>query len=123
MEITILYLQEFDRSGANLVCNMAGYEAKIYKIFQKLKALDGNRKNVPMNYNLKEALPPEEEIDDDAYDAGQTEWFDRAELEERAPEKHRFEPSQALRREEKQFEGNIADMKALLAKKTNILQY
>ena len=71
-----MYLQEFDKSGANLVCNMTGYEAKIYKIFQKLKALDGNRKSVPMNYNMKEALPPEEEIDDDAYDAGRIEWFD-----------------------------------------------
>ena len=49
---------------------MPGYEAKIYKIFSKLKALDGNRKNVPMNYNMKEAVPNEEEIDDSNYDAG-----------------------------------------------------
>ena len=93
LEITILYLQEFDRSGANLVCNSPGYEIKVYKIFSKLKALDGNRKNVPMNYNMKEALPAEDDIDDAEYDAGQTEWFDKQELEERNPEKHRFEAS------------------------------
>ena len=72
---------------------MPGYEAKIYKIFSKLRALDGNRKNVPMNYNMKEAVPNEEEVDDLDYDAGQTEWFDKTELEERNPEKHRFEES------------------------------
>ena len=48
---------------------MPGYEGKIYKIFPKLKALDGNRKNVPMNYNMKEAVPEEEDIDDSEYNA------------------------------------------------------
>ena len=76
-----------------------------------------------MNYNMKEALPAEDDIDDAEYDAGQTEWFDKQELEERNPEKHRFEASQALKREEKQFDGVIGDMKTLLNKKTNILQY
>ena len=102
---------------------MPGYEAKVYKIFSKLRALDGNRKNVPMNYNMKEAVPNDEEVDDGGYDAGETEWFDKAELEEHKPERHRFEESAALKREEKQFEGAINDIKALLNKKTNILQY
>ena len=76
-----------------------------------------------MNYNMKEALPAEDDVDDVEYDAGQTEWFDKQELEERNPEKHRFEASAALKREEKQFDGVVGDIKALLNKKTNILQY
>ena len=30
-----------------------------------------------MNYNMKEALPAEDDVDDVEYDAGQTEWFDK----------------------------------------------
>ena len=102
---------------------MPGYEGKVFKIFPKLRALDGNRKNVAMNYNMREAVPEEENIDDVEYNANQTEFYDAAELEEANPEKYRFEDSTVLKREETQFHGMLNDMKALLAKKTNILTY
>ena len=55
---------------------MPGYQDKVYKAFPKLRALDGNRKNVPMNYNMREALPEEEDTDDVTYVANTTEWYD-----------------------------------------------
>ena len=77
LDLQILYLQEFDMSGQNVLCSMPGYESKVYKIFPKLKALDGNRKNVPMNYNMREALPEEEDIEDGLGNARhEVEWFD-----------------------------------------------
>ena len=120
--LQILYLQEFDMTGQNMICQMPGYEAKVFKIFPKLRALDGNRKNVPMNYNMREAVPEEEDTDVQ-YNADQVEWFDQAAFEEVHPEKNRFEDSTVLKREEAQFKGMMKDIRELLDKKTNILTY
>ena len=102
---------------------MPGYETKVYKIFPKLKALDGNRKNVQMTYNMRDALPLEEDVDEVAYSANTTEFFDTVELENAHPELHRYEDSTVLKREESQLNGVINDCKQLLDKKTNILTY
>ena len=102
---------------------MSGYQEKVYKAFPKLRALDGNRKAVPMNYNMREAVPDEEDTDDVTYGANATEWYDQMELEEAHPELKRFEDGTVLKREETQFKGMMNDMKNLLEKKTNILTY
>ena len=54
-----VYFQEFEMHSGNPICNMAGYDEKIYKIFTGLLALDGYRKSVKMDCNMKEALPEE----------------------------------------------------------------
>ena len=121
-KLMVLYLQEFDMSGQNVICSMPAYEERVYKAFPKLKSLDGNRKAVPMNYNMRDAVPEEESVNF-SYNAKEEEWFQPEEMEEIHPDTHIFEDGTVLKREEMQFKGMLNDMKALLDKKTNILTY
>ena len=59
MQVQVLYLQEWDLTGACPICDTSkkAYTSKIYKMFPKLRALDGNRKNVEGDINLKECIP------------------------------------------------------------------
>ena len=47
--LRVLYLQEFLMEGANPICNLNGYQDKIFKVFPDLLSLDGVRKSTPMN--------------------------------------------------------------------------
>ena len=62
-------------TGTNPICNMAGYQEKVFKVFTGLVSLDGYRKNVEMDYNMAQALPEEEKIEYD-YDTSDVAWFD-----------------------------------------------
>ena len=44
----VLYLQEFNKSGANPVCTTANYRKKVFDALPKLRGLDGYREGVPM---------------------------------------------------------------------------
>ena len=61
--LRVLYLQEFVMKGTNPICQGANYQEKVFQIFPNLLALDGNRKAVPMDYNMLQALPEEEKIE------------------------------------------------------------
>ena len=63
--VNILYLQEFTMEGQNPICRETNYSKKVYEVFQGLKALDGYRKSVPMNFNMQEAMPIDEDEDFD----------------------------------------------------------
>ena len=111
-------------NGTNPICNMAGYEEKIYKIFSNLKALDGNRKTVEMTYNMIEAQPEEQKIEAE-YDTSEVAWFDDTGdiWDVNQALATRFENGTNVKREEKQLTSLINDMKALIEKKNNILTY
>jgi len=120
--VQVLYLQEFTLDGQNPICSQSTYQKKIYETFQGLKALDGYRKSVTMNYNMQEALP-EETKEDFSYNTDHKEWYDQKELNKSDPAKGLFEDSQANKREQGQLESLLKDFKSLLDKKTNILTY
>ena len=46
--LKVLYLQEFNKSGANPVCTTANYRKKVFEAIPKLRGLDGYREGVPM---------------------------------------------------------------------------
>ena len=62
VQLRTLYLQEFVMTAANPICGSSSYREKVFDKFANLLALDGIRKNVPMNCNMLEALPAEEDI-------------------------------------------------------------
>jgi hypothetical protein len=56
--LEILYLQEFDMTNPNPICQMGKtYQTQCYKMYPKLKALDGYRKATGDLVNMKDALP------------------------------------------------------------------
>ena len=63
VNLRILYLQEFNQSGANLVCAVADYREKAYRAVVSLKALDGQRKNAPYFEFYEPDLGNEENLD------------------------------------------------------------
>ena len=111
-------------SGRNPICGMAGYEGKVHKIFCNLRALDGNRKTVEMDYNMEEAIP-EEKKQDVEYDTSSAAWYDKTgEIDD--PNQAlatRFEPSMNLKREERALTAMLKDCKNLIDKKSSILTY
>ena len=120
--VQVLYLQEFTLDGQNPVCAQAGYQKKVYELFQGLKALDGYRKSVPMNYNMQEALP-EETKDDFKYNVSHVEWYDQRELDKEDPGKGLFDETAATKKEEAQLAVLLKDFKSLLDRKKDILTY
>jgi len=63
-------------TAPNPICGMGKtYQNQVYKMYPKLKALDGYRKAVGDCVNMKEALP---QIQDDSvkYSVDHVEWFD-----------------------------------------------
>ena len=102
-------------NGTNPICNMAGYEEKIYKIFPNLKSLDGNRKTVEMTYNMAAAMLEEQKIEA-AYDTSEHAWFDDTGdiWDPNQAMATRFENSTTIKREEKQLISFMNDMKALI---------
>jgi hypothetical protein len=59
--LEVLYLQEFNQDGMNPICEtLGGYRKRIYQVFPKLRALDGNRKATEY-IDLTEALPDMDE--------------------------------------------------------------
>ena len=111
-------------NATNPICQGANYQDKVYKIFPNLLALDGNRKNVEMNYNMLQAMPEEEKIEYN-YDTSETAWFDNTgEIDDpNQAMATRFEPSTNTKREENQLKAILKDCKELIAKKQNILTY
>ena len=101
---------------------MPDYKDKVYKIFACLKGLDGYRKNVLSNYNMKEALP-EETKEDFEYSVDHVEWFDQRELGLEDPAKGKFEDTAAVKREEASLAQMLKDYKGLLDRKKDILTY
>ena len=103
---------------------MTGYEDKVHTAFPNLRALDGVRKTVEMNYNMAEAMPEEEKIEFN-YDTSDVAWYDNTgDIQDvNQALATRFEPGTNLKREEKQLTALLNDMKDLIAKKTNILTY
>lgn len=73
--LEILYLQEFDMTAPNPICQMGKtYSVQIMKQFPKLKSLDGYRKTVEM-VNMKDALPVEQD-ETISYNVAHVEWYD-----------------------------------------------
>lgn len=48
LNLKILYLQEFNKSGANPLCSIPAYRKKVFEAMPKLKALDGFREGAPI---------------------------------------------------------------------------
>ena len=46
--LKVLYLQEFNKTGANPVCATQGYRKKVFDAIPKLRGLDGYREGVPI---------------------------------------------------------------------------
>ena len=123
-QLRTLYLQEFVMSGANPICDGPAYREKVFDKYPNLLALDGVRKSTPMNCNMIEAIPAEEEVQVD-YDTSAAEWYDNT-GEIQNPNNAlatRFESSITLKREEKELQVFLNEMQDLLKKKTNILTY
>ena len=122
--LRVLYFQEFVMTGTNPICSMNGYQEKVHKIFPNLKALDGIRKTVDMNYNMIEALPEEQKVECN-YDTSNISWYDNTgdinDVNQALAT--RFENGTNVKREEKQLTAMLKDMKDLIKKKTNILTY
>ena len=72
--LEVLYLQEFDMSNHNPICNKLTYEKDVYKRFPRLRALDGQRKAVKMDHKMNETIP-EMDLDDFEYEVHHEEWF------------------------------------------------
>ena len=92
----------------------------MYKNFPKLRALDGYRKAVEME-NMRDALPKEQE-ETVSYSVEHVQWFDEAELLKKNPEKSRFEDTTDHKLQENTFASLLKECKAVLDKKTNVLQ-
>ena len=105
-------------NGANPICDINGYHDKIAKIFPDLLSLDGNRKTVTMNCNMIQAVPEDEEIKVD-YDTSNVAWFDATgDLDDpNMALATRFEPGTNLKREERELDAMLKDMKDLLKRK------
>jgi len=87
-------------TGPNPFCQMGKtYQTQCYKMYPKLKALDGYRKAAGELVNMKDALPM---IQDDkiSYSVEHAEWFDQQALSVDNPAKGKFEDNADVRREE-----------------------
>ena len=93
-------------------------------MFTGLTGLDGYRKNVKMECNMKDALPEEEKVEAD-YDTSNIEWYDQTgtELTKVNPAAERFQDGHEVKREENTLSLLLKDYKKLLDSKKNILTY
>mmetsp|Transcript_17219 Transcript_17219/g.23240 ORF Transcript_17219/g.23240 Transcript_17219/m.23240 type:complete len:114 (+) Transcript_17219:407-748(+) len=111
-------------TGANPICDASGYRDKVFRVYPNLLALDGVRKAVAMDVNMRDAIPEEEEVKAD-YDTSAAAWYDNT-GEIQNPNNAlavRYESSITLKREEKELQAQLNEMNDLLRKKTNILTY
>lgn len=118
--LEILYLQEFDYQGANPYCAKGDtYKNQVWKMFPKLKALDGYRKAVGDIVNMKDALPSVED-ETFAYNVDSIEWFNQAAIMQDQPAKGMFEDPVETKREENALRNILNDCKNLMEKRTHI---
>jgi len=119
-KLEILYMQEFDGTCQNPGCTDGKkYKDACFKMFPKLRALDGYRKAAGDVVYMKDALPGEEN-QDFSYNVDSIQWFDPIALDNPNPAKELFEDSIAVRREENEFTALMNDCKSMLTKKTDI---
>ena len=107
-------------TGPNPICAMGKtYHNQMYKMYPKLKALDGYRKASGDLVNMKDALPL---IEDEtvSYKVDHIEWFDTNALEQENPAKGKFEDTVETRREENALQALLNDCKQLLQRKTSL---
>lgn len=118
-KLEVLYLQDFDGSNANPICQGGkSYATALFKQFSKLRGLDGYRKAVEC-ISMKDAVPAL--VDDEfKYECAHIQWFDSKELEKENPQKGLFEDSVEVRREENALTAILKDCNMALAKKDHV---
>lgn len=100
--LLVLYLQEFDGSGANAICQTgSGYTSLVFKVFGKLRALDGHRKAQEC-ISMREALPKPTD-DSYSYRVNHEEWFNENALAMEDPGRGRFVDTTQMKVEENQI--------------------
>jgi len=109
--LEIMYLQEFDMTGQNPICQMGKtYSVQIMKQFPKLKALDGYRKTVEM-INMRDALPVEQD-ETVSYNVAHVEWYDSKALELKQPSLGKFDDTTEIKREENSLQALLNECKS-----------
>jgi Leucine-rich repeat (LRR) protein len=117
VNMKVLYLMEFNKSGPNPVCSTTGYSRKVFDAFPKLKGLDGYRDGIPM-------MDPGN-IDDGGDDKLEyhcdEEWYSPDIYLTTSITKDTFNKTSQSSKEELDFKNIMKECDTLLARKNNVL--